>query len=203
MKIANIAERFRSAGLQLACLGYELGLLVNHKWYRWFIIWFGGSAGVLISYRLDRFFFLLFGSAWAVGRVFLMPLWWLLRLLSANHQIHYRADIGKGLRILHPALGIVVSGYAVAGERLILTGGNCIGGRKSLQFGDLMIGDNVQLGANAVILGPVRVGSHTYIGAGAVVVHDTDGGVVLVGVPAKVLHRLSNSSVNENLDANL
>jgi serine acetyltransferase len=104
-----------------------------------------------------------------------------------NCEIHYRAEIGRGLRILHPALGIVVSANAICGQNLILTGGNCIGGKPGAQAGHITIGDNVSFGANAVVLGPIRVGNNVSIGAGAVVVKDTQDNEVLVGVPAKPL----------------
>jgi len=76
-------------------------------------------------------------------------------LLDARHEIHYQANIGKGLMILHASLGVVISKYAVCGEHFMLTGGNCIGGRKALKPGDVYLGNHVSLGANAVVLGPI------------------------------------------------
>lgn len=143
--------------------------------------WQRGSYHFLSSGSL---FFKLLGKAWGILRIFLFPLFLLFRLISVPHEIHYGAEIGKGLKILHPSLGIVISKYAVIGENLTITGGNCIGGRKSLAYGDLVLGNNIQLGANAVVLGPVRVGDHTKIGANALVIHDSPGNEVLVGVPA-------------------
>ena len=55
----------------------------------------------------------------------------------------------------------------------------CIGGRKALDAGDIHIGDNVLLGANAVVLGPITVGDDARIGAGAVVVRDVPAGDVI------------------------
>ena len=115
-----------------------------------------------------------------------LPLFIGSRLLGGNHDINYQAEIGKGLLILHPGLGIVVSGYTIAGDYLTLTGGNCIGIRQSVNRGDLVIGDGVYLGANAVILGPVKIGDQVVIGAGAVVIHDAPDNAILVGVPASI-----------------
>lgn len=117
-------------------------------------------------------------------RLFFFPVFLFLRILSAPHEIHYRAQIGRGLKILHASLGVVVSGNAVIGEQLTLTGGNCIGERGK---GTLCIGNNVTLGANAVILGPVHIGDNVQIGAGAVVIHDAIDNAVLGGVPAHSL----------------
>src|ERR1019366_1765702 len=109
------------------------------------------------------------GSPYGVIRPLFFPVFTLLRFLSAEHEIDYSADIGKGLRVLHPTLGVVVSGHTIAGENLTLKGGNCNGSRTAMQLGDIAIGSNVSLGANAVILGPVRIGDGCAIGAGAVV----------------------------------
>jgi len=172
---------------QIKYMLYELGLMVNHHLWRWLTCWFGGAAGVIISYRLDRFGFLLFKDFWSAIRILFFPLFLILRLLSSGHDIHYAADIGRGLKILHPSLGVVINGKLIAGAHLTLTGGNCLGQRKTLNYGDFVIGDNVSLGANAVVLGPLTLGNDVSIGAGAVVVSSFPDNVVLVGVPAKAM----------------
>jgi serine acetyltransferase len=172
---------------QLTNMFYELTLIVSHRWWRWITCWFGGGAGVIVSYRLDRFGFLVFKNAWPAFRLLFFPLFLFLRLLSHNHEIHYAADIGKGLKILHPSLGTVVNGKLIAGEHLTLTGGNCLGGSKPLNYGDFIIGNHVFLGVNAVILGPVTIGNQVIVGAGAVVIKSAPDNVVLVGVPAKAI----------------
>ena len=178
-----------SAGGQLHCLLYELQLIVNRRWWRWLTCWWGGCAGVLVSYRLDRFGYLLLGDAWGLVRIFLFPVFLALRALSAGHEIHYKANIGRGLKILHPSLGVVVSAHATIGTHLTLTGGNCIGGRKTLTRGDLVIGDDVELGASAVVLGPVQIGNRVTIGACALVLDDATDDAILVGVPARPLRK--------------
>jgi serine O-acetyltransferase len=169
---------------QLSNLVFELRSIVNHRPYRWISCWFSGATHTIISYRIDRFGFLLFKQGWVLLRFLLLPYQFLVRMLGGNHEIHYKADIGRGLMVLHPALGIVVSGYTVAGTGLLLTGGNCIGIRKKTEVGDLVLGNNVHLGANAVILGPVHIADNVRIGAGAVVINDAPANAVLVGVPA-------------------
>lgn len=148
-------------------------------------MWFGGSAGVIVSYRLDRFFYLVFGNLWSIFRVLFFPIFLFFRILSVKHEISYKADIGRGFMVLHPSLGLVVSGKTVTGERLIMTGGNCIGSRGQTGPGDLQLGDNVTMGANAVILGPLTLGNNIMVGAGAVVVDSAEDGSILVGVPAR------------------
>ncbi len=185
-EISTLASAFD----QIKFMIYEIKLIVNHRWWRWVTCWLGGCTGVIISYRLDRFGFMLFNRIWPALRILFYPLFLFLRLISHGHEIHYSADIGKGLKILHPSLGVVVSGYAVIGLNLELTGGNCIGGRKNMKPDELVIGNNVSLGANAVILGPIKVGDCVQIGAGAVVVESAPDNCTLVGVPAKVVQSL-------------
>jgi serine acetyltransferase len=103
-------------------------------------------------------------------------------------EIHYKADIKGGLLVLHASVGCVVSGLAIIGENLTLTGGNIIGGRAGCRRGDLVIGDNCSLGANAVILGPLKLGNHIEIAASALVVNNClDDNCMMLGVPAKAI----------------
>ena len=53
--------------------------------------------------------------------------------------------------------------------------------------GDVTLGDDVTLGTGATLLQGVTIGAGTFVGAGAVVTRDLPGGVVAVGVPARVV----------------
>jgi acetyltransferase-like isoleucine patch superfamily enzyme len=53
------------------------------------------------------------------------------------------------------------------------------------EYGDIRIGDDVWIGANAVILGGVEIGSGAVIAAGAVVTKDVPAYAVVMGVPAR------------------
>jgi len=53
--------------------------------------------------------------------------------------------------------------------------------------GDIVIEDNVWIGANAVILGGIRIKTGSIIAAGAVVTHDVPSMVIVAGVPAKII----------------
>ena len=170
---------------QFTYLAEDLKSVVNRRSWRWISIWCTGVTYVLVSYRLDRLGFLLFKKAWSVIRICFFPFSIIFHILGSHHEIHYTADIGGGFKILHSALGLVIAGNTIAGKGLLLTGGNCIGARAHIKYGDLVIGDDVSLGANAIVLGPIRIGNHVRIGAGAVVVDDAPDNVVLVGVPAK------------------
>ena len=56
--------------------------------------------------------------------------------------------------------------------------------------GDVVIGDDVWIGANAVILPGVTIGSHVVVAAGAVVTKDVPANTLVGGVPAKIIKKI-------------
>ena len=57
--------------------------------------------------------------------------------------------------------------------------------RQGHDSGDIVIGNDVWIAANAVITAGVRIGDRAVVGAGAVVVDDVESYAVVGGVPAK------------------
>jgi acetyltransferase-like isoleucine patch superfamily enzyme len=55
---------------------------------------------------------------------------------------------------------------------------------------EIVINDDVWIGANAVILPGVTIGSHCVVAAGAVVTKDIPDGCIVAGVPAKIIKQL-------------
>src|SRR5579884_2790120 len=102
---------------QLRCLWYELYLLANRRWWRYGVCLFDSGFHIVASYRLDRALYLAFGKVWVGLRMLLAPVRFLLSPWLGSAEIHYGSSIGKGLKILHPSLGIVISKHAVIGER--------------------------------------------------------------------------------------
>jgi serine acetyltransferase len=175
---------------QLGHLWYELGLMINRRWWRMYSCLFSSSFCTIASYRLDRFCYLALGPVWQVIRQALSPVGFLLRPWLGCCEIHYKADIGKGFRILHPNLGVVISSYAEIGDHLTLTGGNCIGRRRGgPEVKSISLGSQVLLGANAVVLGPIHIGSRVTLAAGSVAVQDIADDVVVGGVPAREIRQ--------------
>lgn len=78
-----------------------------------------------------------------------------------------------------PGVTIVVRQYNVEGRELIRS--------YPQKEADIIIEDDVWLGANCVILSGVRIGRGAIIAAGAVVVKDVESYSVVAGVPAKLL----------------
>lgn len=61
---------------------------------------------------------------------------------------------------------------------------------QGVSTGQVIIGDDVWIGANAVVLPNVSIGCHSVVAAGAVVTKDVPDGCVVAGVPAKIIKRL-------------
>ena len=148
-------------------------------------VWLSRSFVGIFLYRFERGCYLTFGRGYEYLRIIFIPFINMLQAYS-NLDLHYKADIGGGMSILHPSAGVVVSGMSIIGSNLTLTGGNVIGLKAKCKRGDFVIGNNCSLGANAVILGPVILSDNINIGALACVTKNClIPGTTLVGVPAR------------------
>ena len=54
-------------------------------------------------------------------------------------------------------------------------------------FGPITIEDNVHIGTNAIIMPGVHIGRNAIVGCGAIVTRDVPSGMVVAGVPARVI----------------
>jgi 2,3,4,5-tetrahydropyridine-2,6-dicarboxylate N-acetyltransferase len=102
--------------------------------------------------------------------------------------INIGAEVGRGT---------MVDMNAVLGARAII-GKNCHIGAGAVIAGVLeppskkpvVVGDNVLVGANAVVLEGVRIGKGSVVAAGAVVIKNVPPGVVVAGIPARVIKKV-------------
>lgn len=116
---------------------------------------------------------------------------WVSQLTRAftGIEIHPGATIGKNLFIDH-GMGVVIGETAEVGSCVTLYHGVTLGGT-SLSKGKRhpTLEDNVVVGAGAKVLGNILVGANSRIGANAVVVKDVPPNSVVVGVPGQVVVR--------------
>ncbi|MFM6974679.1 MAG: serine O-acetyltransferase EpsC [Agromyces sp.] len=124
------------------------------------------------------------------------PLWlrdarFLARLLSQTSrfftgiEIHPGATIGRRFFIDH-GMGVVIGETAVIGDDVMIYHGVTLGGT-SLEAVKRhpTIGNRVVIGAGAKVLGNITIGDDCAIGANAVVVKSAPAGSRLVGIPAE------------------
>ncbi|MFH1269704.1 MAG: serine O-acetyltransferase EpsC [Candidatus Omnitrophota bacterium] len=121
-----------------------------------------------------------------------MRLTFMARLISqvSRHftgiEIHPGAKIGKSFFIDH-GMGVVIGETAVIGDNVLLYQGVTLGGT-GLEKGKRhpTIGNNVVIGTGAKVLGNITVGDNSYIGANAVVIKDVPPNSTIVGVPGRI-----------------
>jgi serine O-acetyltransferase len=102
-------------------------------------------------------------------------------------EIHPGATIGPQLFIDH-GMGVVIGETAEVGKYVTLYHGVTLGGT-SLNKGKRhpTLEDNVVVGAGAKVLGNIIIGANSQIGANAVVIKPVPPNSVVVGVPGKVV----------------
>lgn len=101
-------------------------------------------------------------------------------------EIHPGARIGKGLFIDH-GMGVVIGETSIIGDNVTLFQGVTLGGTgKEKGKRHPTIGDNVVIGSGAKVLGNITIGANSYIGANAVVVKDVPPNSTVVGVPGRI-----------------
>jgi serine O-acetyltransferase len=93
------------------------------------------------------------------------------------------ARFGQRFIILH-SVGIVVNSAVVGGDDVVLESGVVIGAEKGKSP---RLGNRLFVGSGAKILGEVTLGDDVTVGANAVVIKDVPGDVVVAGVPARVV----------------
>lgn len=104
-------------------------------------------------------------------------------------EIHPGAKIGKGFFIDH-GMGVVIGETAVVADNVLLYQGVTLGGTgKEKGKRHPTVGNNVVIGAGAKVLGNIHIGDNSYIGANAVVVKDVPENSTVVGVPGRITHQ--------------
>ncbi len=110
-----------------------------------------------------------------------------LKSIRFGIQIPVGTNIGKGFYIGHFG-NIVINGQTVIGENCNISQGVTIGqSSRGKNKGYPTIGDNCYIGPGAKIIGNITIGNNVAIGANAVVTNDVENNAVVVGIPAKTI----------------
>jgi serine O-acetyltransferase len=114
---------------------------------------------------------------------------WLFRYCRNHYGIELPYSIKLGRRVVIEHQGaIVIHGNSVIGDDCRIRQGVTLGNRYLDRPAEApVLGNRVNVGAGAKILGNVHVGDDAVIGANAVVVHDIPAGATAAGVPARVV----------------
>lgn len=117
-------------------------------------------------------------------------------------EIHPGATIGSRFFIDH-GMGVVIGETAEVGSDVTLYHGVTLGGT-SLNKGKRhpTLGDRVVVGAGAKILGNITIGDDSRIGANAVVVKPVPPNSVVVGVPGQIVVRSKPHRISDAPDLN-
>lgn len=146
----------------------------------------------LVSHRIAHFFYTL-------------HLFFLARFISqvsrffTGIEIHPGARIGRALFIDH-GMGVVIGETSVIADNVLIYQGVTLGGT-GLEKGKRhpTIGSNVVIGGGAKILGNITIGDNSYIGANAVVIKDVPPNSTVVGVPGRIT-RQDGKKIDISLD---
>lgn len=115
------------------------------------------------------------------------------RIIFPACDIPFSAKIGKNAVFPHRGIGVIIHSQAQIGDNAKIQTNVVIGG--SFNKGVPIIGNNVLIGAGASIIGGVNIGDDCIIGAGAVVLNDVPNGMVVGGVPAKIIKPVSKELI--------
>ena len=114
-------------------------------------------------------------------------------------DIAHEAQIGPGLRMLHPN-GVVISPKAVIGSHFTIHSSVTLGGDPT---GAPRVGNHVNIAPGARVLGAVVIGDRVRIGANTVMTRtiqsegDVATDVVIAGVPAKILRPVTQDEMRD------
>lgn len=146
---------------------------------------------VMIFFRLVHLFARRKGSlVWWLGIPFMLAYRVLVEYLLTV-ELRASTQVGRGFKIEH-GYALVINDRTVIGDCVHVrhcTTIGCVKQADGSQGPSPVIGDNVEIGANACIIGGIHIGNGAIIGAGAVVTKDVPAGAVMVGNPARMVRR--------------
>ncbi len=115
-------------------------------------------------------------------------------------EIHPGAKIGKGFFIDH-GMGVVIGETTVVGDNCTLFQGATLGGTgKETGKRHPTLGKNVVIGTGAKVLGNIKIGDNSYVGANAVVLGDVPPESTVVGIPGRIVKERGKRISGVNLD---
>ena len=104
-------------------------------------------------------------------------------------------QIGKGLLVEHFG-GIIIDGNSIIGEYCTIS--HCVTIGNKVPSGDVpVIGNNVYICVGAKILGNITIGDNCVVGANAVVLKSFPPKTIIAGIPAKMINSIGKNDHKE------
>jgi len=142
---------------------------------------------MVVAYRIAHFC-----SVWrkknALNNLWAAPVLLMYRFITEclfGYEIQAAATIGRRFTI-HHGYAVVINKNVVAGDDFTIRHGVTIGNRGPDSLACPVIGNGVELGANAILIGDITIGNNVIVGAGSVVVTDVPDNALVVGEKAKI-----------------
>jgi acetyltransferase-like isoleucine patch superfamily enzyme len=127
-----------------------------------------------------------------------------LRKYGGLHHLGKDSAINRGANITDPAYvsigsNVLLSDCTILGHDGVIRVLNKAYGKKLDAVGKVVILDNCFIGHGAIVLPNVIIGPNAVVAAGSVVTKDVPAGVVVGGIPAKILR--TTESLVEKIEA--
>lgn len=122
-----------------------------------------------------------------------------ISLIHPQSIISSSVEIGKGCLI---SAGAIIQAYTKMGDHCIINTNSSIDhdcklgdfvhiSPSATLCGNVKVGEGTQIGAGATIIPNIKIGNWCVIGAGSVIINDIPDFSVVVGIPGKVIKKLS------------
>lgn len=121
-----------------------------------------------------------------IKRIPLVPkiVQWIIRVIcSADIPLNVR--FGANSILKHNGLGVVLHEKVIIGDNVTIMHNVTLGGRNGR--GAPIIEDGAFIGVGACVLGDIVVGRNSLVGANAVVINNVPENSIVGGIPARVL----------------
>lgn len=114
-------------------------------------------------------------------------------------EIHPGATIGKGFFIDH-GMGVVIGETTVIGDHVHMYHGVTLGatGKDNSGKRHPTVEDNAIIGGGSKVLGNITIGANAKVGANAVVLQDVPADTTAVGIPARIVAKKEPAQIVEH-----
>jgi len=153
--------------------------------------WSSQGFWVMIVYRFGRWRYTIRNTMVRKPFSMLYKLLYKIVQILTGIELPCEVPVGKNFRIDHFG-DIIISGYASFGDNCIIRNGVTVGLKNITEKAAPCFGSDISIGAGAKILGNITIGNNVDIGANAVVLKPVPDNSIAVGIPAKIMRKRSS-----------